>query len=73
VRAMAIFALGLISGCSMLDQIQLNGPERLDPNKVYLGSSRVTNLRAAETGRYACVNAVLVCVQRGTAFDCSCP
>jgi hypothetical protein len=73
VRVLAIFALALISGCSMLDQIQLNGPQRLDPNKVYLGTSRVTNLRAADTGRYACVNAALVCVQRGIGFDCACP
>lgn len=73
MRVFATLALGLISGCSFFDQIAINGSEQLDPNKVYLGSSRVTNLRASETGRYACVNGPMMCTQRGVGFDCSCP
>ena len=74
MRVLASLAvLVLVSGCSILDQIQLNGPAALDPNKVYLGTSRVTNLSARELDRYGCVGAPLMCSQRGASFDCQCP
>jgi hypothetical protein len=73
VRVLSILAaFTLVSGCSLLDQISLNGPPKLDPNKVYLGSARVTNLSAQETGRYSCVGTPLICTQRGIGFDCHC-
>jgi hypothetical protein len=74
VRVLAtLAALATLGGCSVLDQINLNGPARLDPNKVYLGTGRVNSLSARETGRYACVGPPMICVQRGIGFDCSCP
>jgi hypothetical protein len=68
---LAVFTM--LGGCSVLDQIQLNGPARLDPNKVYLGTSRVQSVSARETGRYACVDVPMICEQRGIGFDCRCP
>ena len=70
LTALTVFAL--VSGCSLLDQIELNGPQ-LDPNKVYLGTSRVHNLNVQELGRYGCNGAPLLCEQRGIGFDCRCP
>jgi hypothetical protein len=70
LTALTVFAL--VSGCSLLDQIQLNGSQ-LDPNKVYLGASRVSNLNVRELGRYGCIGAPLLCEQRGIGFDCRCP
>jgi hypothetical protein len=66
-------AVSLLGGCSLLDQIELNAPPRLDPNRVYLGNSIVRSVTARETSRYACVDAPLYCEQRGIGFDCRCP
>lgn len=68
---LAVFTM--IGGCSLLDRIELDGPPRLDPHKIYLGTSRVDNLRATETSRYACVGVPMICQNRGTGFDCYCP
>ena len=74
MRVFAILAVfTMVCGCSVLDQIELNGPPRLDPNKIYLGTSRVGNLRATQTSRYACVRGPMLCEHRGTGFDCYCP
>ena len=68
--ALTVFAL--VGGCTLLDEIELNGPQ-LDPNKVYLGTSRVHDLNVQELGRYGCVGpAPLLCEQRGIGFDCRC-
>jgi hypothetical protein len=70
LTALSVFTL--LCGCTVLDTVELNAPSRLDPNRVYLGSSRVTNLGPTEMGRYACVDGPLICDQRGIGFDCRC-
>jgi hypothetical protein len=67
----SLAAFALVSGCSILDQIDF-GPPKLDPNKVYLGTSRVHDLGRGEMDRYACVGGPLMCEQRGVGFDCRC-
>jgi len=62
-----------LSGCSFLDQLQLNGPQRLDPSKVYLNRADVVYVGPRETQRFACAGGPLVCSLRGVEFECSCP
>lgn len=54
------FRSGFSVGCSALAQISLDGPPRLDPNKVYLGTSRVI-VHGSDLDRYACVNGPMMC------------
>jgi hypothetical protein len=70
LTALAVFTL--VGGCTLLDQFELNGPQPLDPNKVYLGTSRVTDLNVRELDRYGCVGTALICEHRGIGFDCRC-
>ena len=73
MRTIPLIALAMVfSACSTLDEISFASP-RLDPNKIYLGSSRVDNLRPRDTQKYGCANGPLLCVQRGVGFECSCP
>ncbi len=65
-------AVLLLSGCSVLDQITLNGPPKLDPSKVYLGRSAIL-ARPRELDRYACVNGPLQCTSHGIMLECVCP
>jgi hypothetical protein len=65
-------AITLVSGCSVLDQISLNGPPKLDPSRIYLGTSRVM-LRGREVEKYACVNSPLLCEGAGSLYQCRCP
>ena len=74
MRIAFVIALALVTGaCSLLDQLRINGPARLDPNRVYLNRADVVRVGARETNRFACVNAPLTCYQRGIEFECSCP
>jgi hypothetical protein len=74
VRTTLVIALALTtSACGFLEQLQINGPARLDPNKVYLNRLDVVRVRPRETNRFACLNSPLVCNQRGIEFECSCP
>jgi hypothetical protein len=74
MRRTAVIALGLsLSACSVLDQLQFNGAPRLDPSKVYLNQVDVVRVRPRETERFACARGMLVCIQRGVEFECSCP
>jgi hypothetical protein len=74
MRITLVVVLALASGaCSFLDQLQLYGPPRLDPNKVYLNRADFVRVGPRETQRFACVNGPLICNQRGIEFECSCP
>ena len=68
----AIVLSSVLSGCGVLDQFQSNQGPQLDPNKVYIGTSRLS-LRSNELDRYACVDGPLLCTGTGTRFDCRCP
>jgi hypothetical protein len=73
VRVFACLSLGLVSsGCSFLDELALSDGYRLDPNKIYLGRSRIS-VSVRDTVRYACVGAPMLCEQHGSEFDCRCP
>lgn len=61
------------SACGFLEQLQINGPQRLDPSKVYLNRVDVVRVGPRETQRFACVDRMLVCTQRGIEFECACP
>jgi hypothetical protein len=62
----------VLSGCSFLDQIQINAGPTLDPDKVYLGTSKIT-ASWRELDRYACVGGPLLCEQAGGTYYCRCP
>ncbi len=73
MRTIPLIALAMLfSACSMLDEINFGSPS-LDPNKIYLGSSRVDNVNARDTQKYGCAKGAMLCVQRGLSFECSCP
>ncbi len=75
---MRMLATGLLlmalAGCSFLEAIAERGSgPQLNPNKIYLGSSVMTDLRSRdEMDRYACVNGPMLCEARGIGFDCKC-
>ena len=69
--ALAIALTTLLSACSVLDDFEFNS-QTLDPNRIYLGTARVTSLSAREVQEYACVSGPLICDQRGIGFDCRC-
>lgn len=74
MRRTAVIALASsLSACSVLDQLQFNGPPRLDPSKVYLNPVDVVRVGPRETERFACARGPLACTQRGIEFECSCP
>ena len=62
----------LLGGCSFFDQMSLNAQPALDPDKIYLGTSRVTT-SWREVSRYACTTGPVYCEQAGIDFDCRCP
>ncbi len=71
MRALALFPSVLASAaCSMLAGTP---GQRLDPAKVYLGTSVIT-VRRGEMDRYACVNGRLWCYSGGSTilFECRC-
>ena len=73
MRSLAILvAVYFASGCSVLDQISFNSPPRLDPTRIYLGTSRIT-VGARDVKHYACVNGPLLCESFGISYDCRCP
>ena len=62
----------LLGGCTFLDQLALHAQPSLDPNRIYLGTSRVT-ATAREVARYGCTTGPMYCEQSGINFDCRCP
>ena len=73
MRALVVLAFSALSGCSFLDQLTLGAAApSLDPNKIYLGSSRVM-ATSREVERYACLNGPVLCDQYGVNFACRCP
>ena len=73
MRSTIAIALVLaLSACGFLEQIQFNGSS-LDPNKIYLSPTNVISVAPREAHRYACAGEPMLCVQRGIAFECSCP
>ena len=74
MRIAFVIALSFVTGaCSLLDQLEINGPARLDPNRVYLNRADIVRVGPRETNRFACINGPLICNQRGVDFECSCP
>ena len=69
---LALVFAGSVGGCSFLDQLELNGPPKLDPNKIYLGTS-IIDVSRHDLDRYACVNGPVMCRQFGVTYECSCP
>lgn len=62
-----------LSGCSVLDQIELGGsPRAYDPSKVYLKDEFVTLKRHEDVDRYVCLSGPLQCDGFGQIWDCSC-
>ena len=73
MRAIVVVAIALnASACSLLDQIQFNGPS-LDPNKVYLNPRDVITISPRHAERYACVGQPLLCTNHGVSYACHCP
>lgn len=68
----ALILFSLLSACSVLDQIALSGGSTLDPNRIYLGTSRIM-LGAKDMDQYACVDGPLLCDKLGTSYECRCP
>jgi len=68
----ALVFSALLGGCSFLDQIALNSQPSLDPNKIYLGTSRVV-ASWREVDRYACASGPMFCEQAGSNAECRCP
>ena len=68
----ALAVSALLGGCSVLDQIALNSQPSLDPDKIYLGSSRVV-ASWREVDRYACTSGAMFCEQAGINAECRCP
>ncbi len=69
---LAIALASLLGACSVLDRISVNAPS-LDPNKIYLSPATAVSVAPRQTHRYACVDRIMLCVQRGVDFECRCP
>lgn len=69
---LVIVLVPLLGACSVLDRMDFNGPS-FDPNKIYLSSAEPVSVSPRNTHRYACTSPPLLCVQRGTEFECRCP
>lgn len=63
----------LLSGCSILDSIDLGGARTLDPTKVYLGNEILRLDRYDDLDRYVCLDGILVCQSWGLMWECRCP
>lgn len=68
----SVAALCLLSGCSVLDNINL-GEQTLDPNRIYLGRDVVRPGPRDDRSRYACMGGALLCELAGTSWECRCP
>ncbi|HEY8519306.1 MAG TPA: hypothetical protein VIN61_04455 [Gammaproteobacteria bacterium] len=68
----AAAAAPLLAGCGVLDELTFLSPPRLDPSKVYLGTS-IIDVPRWELERYACVEGPLLCENAGAImFTCRC-
>jgi hypothetical protein len=73
VRSIVVIVLALsLCACSILDSFEFGGSS-LDPNKIYLTPTESVTVAPRNTHRYACIDAPLLCVQHGIAFECRCP
>ena len=74
MRVLTICGLAaLLSGCSFFDKLNFGAGRRLDPDKIYLGSTRLALSAHADRSKYGCTNGAMLCVQSGASFECSCP
>jgi hypothetical protein len=70
-----VVALGVLtSGCALLDNAELDGTVKLDPNRVYLPAKQWISVRdREEVALYACLSGPMSCVTTGMRWDCNCP
>ena len=59
-----------ISGCSVLDQLELGSTRTYDPTKVYLKDEDFTLRKHDDMDRYVCLSGPLRCDGFGQTWDC---
>jgi hypothetical protein len=74
MRLLIAFSVLATTGCSALDNLNFGEPQRMDPNRVYLGSERLLLDRHDDVDRFTCLTGrPLLCRQAGvTTLDCRC-
>jgi hypothetical protein len=72
MRTSLVLAAALLGGCSVLDQIALNGDRTLDPTKIYLQGFEFVQTTKRDVERYACIQGPLYCDTRGMSVECRC-
>jgi len=72
MRTIWLLALSL-SGCSVLDRIDLPAGRSFDPNKVYLTGKDTVDIGIRDDkDRYECLTPPMVCDLWGSTWRCRC-